>query len=563
MKRLLILATLLLPLALGCSSEQMAGVKETSKGIANVTVDTTKTIIGKFRREPVKATPDRRMEYAAQQDAAIRQAIATYPETHQAGDLIIAIGYPFLHRDDLPAALLHLCGRKIGMATADLVRLQLTNKGTSDVELTLSAELKGFGDAGTRKVMLPASSVREFGVSPAFKGLDELAKPAASAIRVAVARGDETVYEKQRAVNVHPRDVVFLDEPLWPFLAATVTPREKPVGDLVALAARRAPGRSFRAYQNSPRKVFREIEVIYDAVKAVGGTYYPNATSFVGGGPVGPQKLTLPAESARGTGANCIDGALLFASAFEAAGLNPYLVLVPRRTLVAVALDPVGQDMVVLDPASMRAWPMKKAAEDGRNALAQHAAEARMIDVAACRRKGIVASTAAVGMGGIAQEQLVARPTPPRPTPPQPTPAKPTPAVPEPQPPKDTTPALKPAFIPTEPTTPAKQFSPTDPRRFLVVHNRTKSTLWVYVDLFTQSGQGFQWYRWGTDGHYFTVKPGQRMRLQRGPYVLEGTTAAIWARTHDGRQTWPKRMVEVGGMGEKVSGEQVVAFPTE
>jgi hypothetical protein len=39
------------------------------------------------------------------------------------------------------------------------------------------------------------------------------------------------------------------------------------------------------------------------------------------------QNVRYPVESITGTGANCIDGSLLFASAFEAAGMEPILAM--------------------------------------------------------------------------------------------------------------------------------------------------------------------------------------------------------------------------------------------
>lgn len=108
-----------------------------------------------------------------------------------------------------------------------------------------------------------------------------------------------------------------------------MTPKEKAVGDLVSRAADLAPGRSFGGYQRPARKVYREIEAIYETVDGLGVHYSPNTRSFLDGQPVRAQRLNLPAETTLGTGGNCMDGALLFASLFEATRLDSYVVVVP------------------------------------------------------------------------------------------------------------------------------------------------------------------------------------------------------------------------------------------
>ena len=54
------------------------------------------------------------------------------------------------------------------------------------------------------------------------------------------------------------------------------------------------------------------------------------------GAPAGQatQRTRLPRESLAGRAANCIDGAVLFASLLEGASLNPAIVLVPGHAFV-------------------------------------------------------------------------------------------------------------------------------------------------------------------------------------------------------------------------------------
>ena len=54
----------------------------------------------------------------------------------------------------------------------------------------------------------------------------------------------------------------------------------------------------------------------------------------------GAQRVRLPAESLAVQSANCIDGALVFASAFEALGMEPIIIFVDGHALVAVKGTP-------------------------------------------------------------------------------------------------------------------------------------------------------------------------------------------------------------------------------
>jgi len=118
-----------------------------------------------------------------------------------------------------------------------------------------------------------------------------------------------------------------------------------------------------------------------------------------------------------------------------------------------------------------------------------------------------------------------------------------------------------PAPAPPPPTPPPALPSPDAPRRYLVIHNQSPQPIQAYVDLFTEGKEGFEWRRWGSEGLSWTVKPGERTRLMRPDfYVLEGTSAVVWARTADGKTMWPKRSVQLGGMGKQVSGEAVVTI---
>ena len=79
---------------------------------------------------------------------------------------------------------------------------------------------------------------------------------------------------------------------------------------------------------------YYQAEAIFNALKAMGLTYVntPGGTTWWNG----IQKIYYPSETLSSKGGNCIDGAILFASAFEALGMRPQLVYVPGHAFVSV-----------------------------------------------------------------------------------------------------------------------------------------------------------------------------------------------------------------------------------
>jgi hypothetical protein len=73
-----------------------------------------------------------------------------------------------------------------------------------------------------------------------------------------------------------------------------------------------------------------QVKAIYNALKSKGITYSSTTISF----PSGSQKVRFPEDALKESAANCIDGAVLMASALEAIGLEPIIILVPGHAFL-------------------------------------------------------------------------------------------------------------------------------------------------------------------------------------------------------------------------------------
>jgi hypothetical protein len=119
-------------------------------------------------------------------------------------------------------------------------------------------------------------------------------------------------------------------------IAAWVTPNDPFVEQILGLARKKWSLRSKALSGYAGSDITAQIRAIFDAVRSVGIGYVDSRVTF---GQVGQiQRVRLPGESVQQRAANCIDGAVLFASLFENIGLDPVIVLVPNHAFVGVKI---------------------------------------------------------------------------------------------------------------------------------------------------------------------------------------------------------------------------------
>ena len=97
----------------------------------------------------------------------------------------------------------------------------------------------------------------------------------------------------------------------------------------------------------SRQRVWEIASSIYTAICNLGLTYAVPPASFEHDG----QKIRLPSRLCDGGVATCLDTAMLFASAFEQAGLYPIVALPKGHALVGVWLQPEDLSTIVIDEA--------------------------------------------------------------------------------------------------------------------------------------------------------------------------------------------------------------------
>jgi len=199
-------------------------------------------------------------------------------------------------------------------------------------------------------------------------------------------------------VDVYPMDTAVLwtedeegnDYPLYDYLAVFVTPKSDAVQELLAIAKEYAVDeygsyseydlyRSLPGYQcgdctEEEWEVYTALQVmaIYNALKYYYGVSYLNMPTAFGVEKDFVQRINLPEESLRLGSANCIDGAVLFASALEAIGIQPFIVIVPGHAFVAWSINPGGEKTVALETTMIGEYDFEDAYIKGNQELAEY-----------------------------------------------------------------------------------------------------------------------------------------------------------------------------------------------
>ena len=125
-------------------------------------------------------------------------------------------------------------------------------------------------------------------------------------------------------------------------LGVMVTPTDPAVkNDLIRAAANYDPsggmGSGYQSEGDSDNSVYERVDDIWQAeTNDFDMTYISTPVSFA---PGDTQAIRLPSEALSSSSGNCIELALLYASAVEAMGMQPVVVIVPGHAYLGVRVD--------------------------------------------------------------------------------------------------------------------------------------------------------------------------------------------------------------------------------
>jgi CheY-like chemotaxis protein len=240
-----------------------------------------------------------------------------------------------------------------------LIRYSIKNNSDDEKEVSISTQIERFSDPQNTRHRLKPHQAKYVTHSPLLIH-DEVSK--IKEIEKATLSHSFTILVNGRLVaksmNSETLSLQTLSTLYWAmnnvethrthymgnYIAAWVTPKATAVEEMLRLAVDHHPKEFILGYQapegiSTDEKsdiVRMQIDAIYNALKEEGKIKYIDGStiSFEGTGSQFMQKVRLPDETLKLASANCLDGAVLFASLIECAGMNPVILLVPHHALV-------------------------------------------------------------------------------------------------------------------------------------------------------------------------------------------------------------------------------------
>ncbi len=307
-----------------------------------------------------------------------------------------------------------------------LVKVGLDNAhaGGADIALRVTAHIEDYSDRAVESLRVPQGKQRQVGLLPLLKpaAVETLREMRPATLHVTIAQtapAERVLYDQTHRIRLHARDTALLalrapDGSITDrsdYLAAWVTPRHPEIEKLLRQAVEHHPDRQFVGYQGAQTLaqgadvVRAQARAIFEALKQDANVVYVNSPLNMGreAGQV-TQRVRLPVESlAAGGSANCIDGTVLFASLLELASITPLLILVPGHAFVGwriwqgvdqyefLETTMIGSDtFAAAQQAGRRRYETALMRGDFNRGLFDPAGFARLVDVAACRTKGVM-----------------------------------------------------------------------------------------------------------------------------------------------------------------------------
>ena len=158
------------------------------------------------------------------------------------------------------------------------------------------------------------------------------------------------------------------------FITAWVTPHVSEIDELVRVAAEYHPQRRMVGYQGAETQEEQtwvssdQVEAMYYALQDEYLITYINSPISYSANSDKSQRIKLPKDAINMASANCIDGAVLFASAIENIGMDPYIVLIPGHAFVAWDIWEDSDTIDCLETTMVGSYSFEAANERGLEA---------------------------------------------------------------------------------------------------------------------------------------------------------------------------------------------------
>lgn len=298
------------------------------------------------------------------------------PTSTVARDTIDDVEIDYTYTTSIVTALYHLYGSVLD----NFVDVTITNRSKNDLTFVVMTEVTGYSSQELETVKVAAGGSVEISQNPRLlaESVDKLnsEKPGVFHIRVvSLEKGKENLLldETQQILLYSRRDFVWIEGFEWQeqyeLWAAWVTPTDPEVEALIRAAADYTKsGKMWSGYgghvNDDDGGVWDRLQAIWKAEqKKYNLTYISTMVAF---GPNTVQRMRLPNEVLDQSSGNCVELAVLFASAAEALGLEAALVRIPGHAYTAIRMDQKNADYYFIETTMVGQNTFDKAVSYGK-----------------------------------------------------------------------------------------------------------------------------------------------------------------------------------------------------
>ena len=280
-----------------------------------------------------------------------------------------------------------------------VVSVFLNNPTELPVRERVSVIVPGWSDEEIQTVDLAGGASRKLIFAPAFHArLYENREIIAASAKVKITdTGAHLLYSATVPLRLRAAEDMFWGARFQyaPFIASWVTPHDTRVEQVLGRAKEGMPGRRLPGYEpwktplQQEKSTRMQARVIYNALQQWGVSYVKSSFTL-GNHQSVSERVRTPHESIEESSANCIDGSVLFASAFENLGMQPIIVLVPGHAYVGVKLAEKLDQYLYIDTSLVGRVPFESAINIAEKGLARLApTQITRISIAEAREAGI------------------------------------------------------------------------------------------------------------------------------------------------------------------------------
>ncbi len=267
-----------------------------------------------------------------------------------------------------------------GSILDDFVIVTITNTRSTPAQVMVMSEIMDYSTEVIDTLTVEAGETIELRQNPLLKpdliGQLNVEKPAQFHVRVVeLVNGDEKLLldETGETIVYARRDFPwsipgFTDEEIFELLAAMVMPNDPAVEEMIRVAADyTSSGIMWSGYgghvDDDDGGVWERLEAIWESENDYYDiTYISTWVSFA---PGSVQRIRLPAEVLEQRSGNCIELALLYASAAEALDLEAAIIGVPGHAFVAVRTDQVNANYYFIETTMIGQASFEEAVDRG------------------------------------------------------------------------------------------------------------------------------------------------------------------------------------------------------